>query len=116
MYIEDLISLFREITAKIEHDINIDDYVNDLRNEIESKNYDLQDQTIIETVVRDERDSFTESFNKALQNSIPGALDKIAFFNSDEGKQKVVYIFLKSLEHSIDYYYNEIISKQFSGS
>ena len=116
MYIDDLLNLFLEITKEIESDINVDDYLNDLRNEIEKKKYDLQDQTIIETIIKEERDSFSDSFNEVLENSVPEGMDKISYLNSPDGKSNVVDIFIKSLEHSIDYFYNEIISKQFSGS
>lgn len=81
---------------------------------ITDRKYDVQDQALIEAVLKDDRDSLAESFSAALQLRLETETSE--FLNSEEGKQEIINLFLKSLEHTIDLYYNSVISKQFSST
>jgi len=115
MYIDDLISVFKDITKDDFPELNSVEFLNKLKHSLEKKKYDLQDQTIIERILKEDLESFSESFSELLESSIPAGEERISFFNDESSEQKVIEFYIKSVEHSIDYFYNDIISKQFSG-
>ena len=115
MYIEELLTTFRNITKANYPELNTEDFLNDLKSEIEKKKFDLQDQTIIENILRGDIESFSESFLEILETTVADSGDKHSFFNNENDQHKVILLFIKSVEHSIDYFYNDIISKQLSG-
>jgi hypothetical protein len=115
MYIDDLISVFQNTTKDIYPQATIVNFVNELKNLLEKKKYDLQDQTIIERILNEDLESFTESFDELLKSSVPAGEERTSFFEKEDGGNIIIDLFIKSVEHSIDYFYNDIISKQFSG-
>ena len=115
MYIDDLIISFRNITQENYPELNTDNFLNELKTSIENKKYDLQDQTLIERILKEDIESFSESFAELLESTITAADDRSAFFENENGGNTVIQLFIKSVEHSIDYFYNDIINKQFSG-
>ena len=115
MYIDDLINSFINITQENYPELNTGDFLNELKTAIENKKYDLQDQTIIERILKEDFDSFSESFFKLLVSTVPEGEERDDFFGNKNGANTVIDLFIKSVEHSIDYFYNDIISKQFSG-
>lgn len=115
MYIELLIKTFQNITLDKYPEINTDEFINDLKSRIEKSKFDLQDQTIIERILKEDLESFSESFLELLQTTIPEVEGRIDFFKNEESKKDIIDLYIKSVEHSIDYFYNDIISKQFSG-
>ena len=116
MYIDDILNSFKNITQDNFPELNSDDFLNELKTAIENKKYDLQDQTIIERILKEDIESFSESFSELLESTIPEGDDRSSFFESENGENTVIELFIKSVEHSIDYFYNDIISKQFSGN
>lgn len=114
MYIELLINTFQNITQSNYPQINTDEFIKSLKVRIEKSKFDLQDQTIIERILKEDADSFSESLLEQLNKIIPDESDEL-YFSTDEGKNKVIDLFIKSVEHSIDYFYNDVISQQFSG-
>lgn len=115
MYIELLINIFQETTSDKYPEINSDDFISALKTRIENSKFDLQDQTIIERILKEDADTFSETFLEQLDNLVPEDTESKTFFESEEGKNQVLTLFKKSVEHSIDYFYNDVISKQFSG-
>jgi hypothetical protein len=115
MYIEDLITTFKNITKDNYPELNTEEFLNELKLILEKKKYDLQDQTIIERILSEDAESFSESFLEILETTVADSGDKHSFFNNDNGGNTVIDLYIKSIEQSIDYFYNDIISKQFSG-
>ncbi|MGI9534780.1 MAG: hypothetical protein ACR2NW_07500 [Thermodesulfobacteriota bacterium] len=116
MYIDELITVF-ESTLKENYPEPVNsELTSNLSMAISNKKYDVQDQALIETVLREDRDSFTEEFSDTLKTRLDLEKNLSAFINSEDGQTEIINLFLKSIEHIIDYYYNNIISKQFSSS
>jgi len=115
MYIEDLITTFKIITKDNYPELNTEEFLNELKNILEEKKYDLQDQTIIERILIEDTESFSESFSGLLNATVPEGRERTTYFKNDNGGKTIIDLYIKSIEHSIDYFYNDIISKQFSG-
>ena len=115
MYIELLINSFQSTTQTKYPEINTEEFISSLKDRIVKSKYDLQDQTIIERILNEDGDSFSESLLEQLDSIVPDGDEKNIFLTSEEGKSRVIDLFIKSVEHSIDYFYNDVISKQFSG-
>ena len=115
MYIELLIDSFQNTTKSKYPEINTEEFISALKVRIEKSKYDLQDQTIIERILNEDGDSFSESFLEQLDSLVPDGDEKNIFLTGEEGKSKIIDLFIRSVEHSIDYFYNDVISKQFSG-
>ncbi len=115
MYIELIINTFQNITLEKYPEINSDEFINDLKSRIEKSKFDLQDQTIIERILKEDLESFSESFIKQLDALMPDESERDKFLYENDGNKKVLALYIKSVEHSIDYFYNDVISKQFSG-
>jgi hypothetical protein len=84
---------------------------------IERKNYDLQDQGIIEAIIEDEEKTFENSFSENLElyvNNLDSRDDLGNYLKSDEAKDEVVEMFISDLEQLINYFYNMLINKHFS--
>ena len=87
-------------------------------NLLKRKDFDVQDEAIIEALLRDKdrllEQSFIEGIDEYLQKQ---GLDKkrVDFLRSKEGQNKVVEIFLSVLEKLVDYYYQVLLNKQFGG-
>src|SRR5713101_7710417 len=79
--------------------------------------FDIQDEAIIEALLRDKDSildkSFTESIENYLENTVLES-DRRDFLKSEEGQKKVVEIFVSVLQNLIDYFYHIILTKQFS--
>ena len=115
MYIEDLINTFEEITENIFPELNKEPIKEQLKIHILNKKYDTQDQTLIEAFLEQDKssfvDSFTDSLNDKLDNNYPEN-----YLSTKEGQKTALEIYVKSVEHMIDYYYNSLISKHFSST
>lgn len=108
MYIEDLIEVFKEVV--LEHpEFNNDNVLGLLKTDIEAKKYDLQDQGLIEAILREDKKDLVEPLVEWLK-------DKSLDLSSEDIKKEAIKIFIASLEHLINYYYNNVIGKHFSSS
>ena len=115
MYIEDLITTFKNITKDNYPELNTEEFLNELKLILGKKKYDLQDQTIIERILSEDAESFSESFSDLLNATVPDGEKRTTYFTNDNGGNTVIDLYIKSIEQSNDYFYNDIISKQFSG-
>lgn len=115
MYIDDLLNLFEKATGRY-HELRNPKVKEALRAAIETQKYDLQDEGLIEAIVRDEEKEFIQSYQEALEIEIGGRDEISKFLSSSEGIEAAVNVFIKSLEHLINYYYNNLIGRHFSSS
>ena len=85
---------------------------------LKRKDFDVQDEAIIEALLRDKdrllEQSFIEGVEEYLQKE---GLDKkrVDFLRSKEGQDKVIEIFLSVLKKLVDYYYQVLLNRQFGG-
>lgn len=116
MYLEDLIKTFEELASANFTELNTDPFKESLEKAIINKEYDLQDQTLIEAIISKDKETFIESFEETLNLRLEQENSREEFLISDLGQSETIQIFIKSIEHMIDYYYNNVISKQFSST
>ncbi|MCC6713124.1 MAG: hypothetical protein IT344_07160 [Candidatus Dadabacteria bacterium] len=91
----------------------------ELRAEIVSRKYDLQDEGFIEAILRQDREDFTASFADVMKDMIaklPSDAEREEFLKSDETKKEAIRVFIASLEHMINYYHTSMIGKHFSST
>jgi hypothetical protein len=80
--------------------------------------FDIQDEAMIEALLRDKDNILDESFTESIENYLENAVlesDRRDFLKSEEGQKKVVEIFISVLQNLIDYFYHIILTKQFGG-
>ncbi len=115
MYQEELVNLF-EIALKDTIINNYEPYTSRLRSELKKKKYDTQDISLMEILLNDDRDEFVDNYNQLLSRSVLDRNDLESYIDTDECIEETVNLYLQSLDHSIDYYYNSIIAKHFSSN
>lgn len=80
--------------------------------------YDLQDQAFIEKIIEDEEKTFVENVTGALLDLTKNAgksADLESFLSSTEGAESFVDIFIKNIDHLLNYFYNVLIGAHLSG-
>ena len=116
MYIDNLIILFEEAISKYE----ISDpsgLRNELERGLESRKYDLQDEAMIETILKEDRDELLESFTDAIDRVLgERGMGAVEYLTTEEGKREAVRVYITSLEHMINFYYNSLVGKHFSST
>ncbi len=113
---EDLLFIFEETLRESFPELSPKQFHKVIVAEIESKKYDIQDRSLLEIALRDERKVFRKSLAEAIELRVADLPDKKTFFLSDEGKKEVALLLTQTLEHTIDYYYNTVIGRHFSSS
>ena len=114
MYTDDLVKIFEEAISK--YGITEPGPLSDeLERRIESRKYDLQDEAMIETILKQDRDELLESFIEALDRELENN-EPDDYLNSEEGKREAVRLYITSLEHMINFYYNSLVGKHFSST
>lgn len=113
---EELFRVFEEIARENFPELDLEKFSLALHEEIEKKKYDLQDEALLETALRDDRDAFKSSFLEMLEERAARENSGKAFILSERGRNAAVEILIANTEHTIDYYYNTIIGKHFSAS
>ena len=113
---EELLCVFEEIVRENFPELDLEKFSQALREEIKKKKYDLQDESLLEIALRDDRNSFKDSFLEMLEERAAREDSGKAFFLSDKGRSEAISILIANVEHTIDYYYNTIIGKHFSAS
>ena len=108
MYIDHLLEVFKSVVSKYSK-LNDDNILEILKEEIEAKKYDLQDQGLIEAILREDKKDLVEPLEDFLN-------DNNSELNNQDIKKEAIKIFIASLEHLINYYYNNVIGKHFSSS
>ena len=113
---EELLRVFEEIARENFPELDLGKFLPALREEIKKKKYDLQDEALLETALRDDRSAFKDSFLEMLEERAAREQSGKAFLLSDKGRDEAISILIANAEHTIDYYYNTIIGKHFSAS
>lgn len=114
MYIDELLIIFNSSLKKFPRIVVTDTNI-DLKEKLENKNYDIQDQAIIEAIIRDDRQTLEEGFEEVLEI----ISNKIEISNDIEDTKlnnEITDSIIKSLEYMIDFYYNTMVSKHFSST
>ena len=115
MYIDDLLRIFDKATGRY-HELRNPRTKEALRDALLLKKYDLQDEGLIEAIIKDEEDELVDSFQQTLEIQIGGNDEPSKYLKSKEGTDEAVDIFIKSLEHLMNLYYNSLIGRHFSSS
>ena len=115
MYIDDLLKIFDKASGRY-HELRTPRAKEALRDALLARKYDLQDEGLIEAIIRDEEDEIVGSFQEALEIQLGGNDEVSKYLSSPEGTREAVDIFIKSLEHLMNFYYNNLIGKHFSSS
>ena len=113
---EELLRVFEEIARENFPEFDLEKFSAALHEEIKKKKYDLQDEALLETALRDDRDAFKNSFLEMLEEKAARENGGKAFILSQRGRDEAISILIANTEHTIDYYYNTIIGKHFSAS
>ena len=113
---EELLRVFEEIAGENFPELDLEKFSLVLREEIKKKKYDLQDEALLETALRDNKSTFKNSFLEMLEERAAREDSGKAFILSDKGRDEAISILMTNAEHTIDYYYNTIIGKHFSTS
>jgi len=108
MYIEDLVIVFEQAVVDYPELKNVE-VIESLIVSIEAKKYDLQDEGLIEAILREDKHELVDSLQQGLNQ-----LDNNP--ETDEIKKEAINIYIASLEHLINYYYNNVIGKHFSST
>ena len=118
MYIDELLLVFEKAVSDFP-ELNNQEVIDLLREGLIAKKYDLQDEGLIEAILREEEkdmiESFVESFEKKIE-SLDEGVSRSEFLNRVEIKKEAISIYIASLEHLINYYYNNVIGKHFSST
>lgn len=118
MYIEELIDLFGTAAAGFPA-LKSERVTEELRLAIEGRKYDLQDESLIEVILKQDRNDLIESFTDAYVSILNGLGDEAArteFLDGGGAEKEAIRIFIASLEHLINYYHTSLIGKHFSST
>ncbi len=113
---EELLSVFGEIAGENFPQADFDELCEALRKEIKKRKFDLQDEALLETALRDDKSSFKNSFLEMLGEKLEKTEDTQEFLSSDENRNEVISLLMATVEQTIDYYYTALIGKHFSSS
>jgi len=114
MYADDLVTIFEDALSK--YGVLVPGPLNDeLKQGLISRKYDLQDEAMIETIIKQDRDELLESFIDALDRELEN-IEPDDYLNSEEGMREAVRLYITSLEHMINFYYNSLVGKHFSST
>jgi hypothetical protein len=118
MYVEDLLRVFDTAAAGFPA-LQRERVRDELRRAIESKKYDLQDEALIEAIIRQDSRDLIESFAEAYDSVLKGFVSESArkeYLDGDEASKEAIRIYIASLEHLINYYHTSLIGKHFSST
>lgn len=109
MYIDELIELIGTASGRFPA-LGTDSAKEELRRAIEGRRYDLQDEALIEAILKQDSRDLIESFTEAY-----GPLSN-GFKDTEEAVKEAIRIYIASLEHMINYYHTSLIGKHFSST
>jgi len=109
-YVEELVKLFDSATESFPG-LGGEIVRAELRRAIEDKKYDLQDEALIEGILKVDSRELAESFTSAFGSVLHG-LDN----DTDGAVKEAIRIYIASLEHLIDYYHTTLIGKHFTST
>ena len=108
MYIDELVKVFESTVSEIPA-LSDSETLSMLNDRLVAKKYDLQDQGLIEAILREDKKELIDSLKQAFED---GTLN----VDSEDIKKEAINFFIASLEHLIDYYYNNVVGKHFSST
>jgi hypothetical protein len=114
MYIDELVKVFEEALSKYGV-LGAAPLNDELKQGLISRKYDLQDEAMIETIIKQDRDELLEAFVDALDRELENT-EPDDYLNSEKGKREAVRLYITSLEHMINFYYNSLVGKHFSST
>lgn len=109
MYIEELIEHFGTASGRFPA-LGTDGAREELRRAIEGRKYDLQDEAIIEAILKQDSKDLIESFTEAYGPLSDG------FKDGEEAVKEAIRLYITSLEHMVNYYHTSLIGKHFSST
>lgn len=118
MHLEDLVTLFESASESFPQ-LRNERTRDELRHAIRNKRYDLQDKALIEAILKDDSEELSDSFTSTLQKMVENLdedKDMDEYLSSAEGRREAVGIYIASLEHLINFYYNSLVGKHFSST
>ena len=80
--------------------------------------YDLQDQAFVEKILEDEEKTFIENFTGSFLDLAKAAgkgAELESFLSSTEGEESFIDMFIKNIDHLLNYFYNVLIGAHLSG-
>ncbi|MEM4658834.1 MAG: hypothetical protein QXX77_10490 [Candidatus Methanosuratincola sp.] len=83
-----------------------------LKEELRKKKYDVQDEALIEKILKDEESKFGQDFKRAIEEYLASSTNP----HTDDVASIVARTFLSCLEKTVDLYYNVLISRHFAES
>ena len=117
-YVEELLKLF-DTAAVSFPGLGREGVRAELRRTIEDKKYDLQDEALIEGILKVDSRELVESFTSAFGSVLHG-LDndtvRAEFLDGDGAVKEAIRVYIASLEHLIDYYHTSLIGKHFTST
>jgi hypothetical protein len=117
MYVDDLLGLFDTALVSFP-ELKRESVRAELRRAIEGRRYDLQDESMIEAILKEDSPELLDSFVSAYGSLLEGFDDdesRSEFLDSDAVKE-AIRIYIASLEHLINYYHTSLIGKHFSST
>lgn len=118
MYVDDLLRLF-DTAVESFPELRTDRVRADLRSAIEDRRYDLQDESMIEVILKQDSRELLDSFASIYESALSGFDDdalRAEFKDGDGAIKEAIRIYIASLEHVINYYHTSLIGKHFSST
>jgi hypothetical protein len=110
-----LLDIFEKTLRNNYPDIPVNNMTMQLKKSLQKRKYDIQDEAIIEAILKDKEEPLEEAFMENLQlymnNKIGSEGD---FSRTRERQEEIVEIFIFNLEKLIDYFYNALLNKHFT--
>jgi len=113
MYIDELIELFSNAAGRFPM-LGTDGAGDELRRALEGRKYDLQDEALIEAILKQDRRDFIDSFTEAFASHLDGTGSEDT--DGEDALKDAIRIYIASLEHMINYYHTSLIGKHFSST
>jgi hypothetical protein len=113
MYIDELIELFITVSGRFPV-LGTDTAKEELRRALEGRRYDLQDETLIEAILREDSRDLIDSFNEAYSLLLDGK--ESGDTGGGDTLKEAIRLYIASLEHMINYYHTSLIGKHFSST
>jgi len=114
MCIDELIELLATASGRFPL-LGTDSAKEELRRAIEDRRYDLQDEALIEAILKQDSRDLIESFTEAYASHLRDAAGA-GSADGDAAVKDAVRIYIASLEHMINYYHTSLIGKHFSST
>ena len=113
MYIDELIELFGTLSGSFPA-LGTGIAKEELRRALEGRKYDLQDEALIEAILKQDSLDLIDSFKEAYASHLDGT--ESGESDLEEALKEAIRIYIASLEHMINYYHTSLIGKHFSST